>query len=552
MAKPRLKIIPLGGLGEIGRNMMVMEYREDIIVIDAGLMFPDSEMLGIDIVIPDISYLLERRDKIRGIVITHAHEDHIGALPYVLPQLDVPVYSTRLAKGLISVKLKERKAQLQSRLNVIEPGGQFTLGKFRIEFFPVCHSIPDAVGLIIHTPVGTVVHSGDFKLDYTPVNGKPTDLSRLAQLGAQGILLLLSDSTYAELAGYTPSEMVVSEALDQIMANAPGRVIITTFASLVSRIQQVIDAAAKHQRRVFVIGRSMVDNVKMALELGYLKAPDGILGRLDELRGLPHNKIVFIATGSQGEPTSGLVRIANRDHRHVSIVRGDTVVISASPIPGNESLINRTVDSLFKQGAEVYYGKGTQAHVHGHGSQEELKLLLSLVKPRFFMPIHGEYRHLSLHGKLAQSVGIPRENTFVLEDGDILEVSPESGRITGKVASGNVYVDGLSVGDVGGVILRNRRMLARDGMVVVIIAVNKQTGRLVGRPDIVSRGFVDTNESRDMLEESRDLVAKILDHGGKRSAELGFADGKVRNALNRFYYEQTKRRPMILPVMVKV
>ncbi len=552
MAKPRLKIIPLGGLGEIGRNMMVLEYREDIIVIDAGLMFPDSEMLGIDIVIPDISYLLERRDKIRGIVITHAHEDHIGALPYVLPQLDVPVYSTRLAKGLISVKLKERKAQLQSRLNVIEPGGQFTLGKFRIEFFPVCHSIPDAVGLIIHTPVGTVVHSGDWKLDHTPVNGKPTDLSRLAQLGAQGILLLLSDSTYAELAGYTPSEMVVSEALDQIMANAPGRVIITTFASLVSRIQQVIDAAAKHQRRVFVIGRSMVDNVKMALELGYLKAPDGILGRLDELRGLPHNKIVFIATGSQGEPTSGLVRIANRDHRHVSIVRGDTVVISASPIPGNESLINRTVDSLFKQGAEVYYGKGTQAHVHGHGSQEELKLLLSLVKPRFFMPIHGEYRHLSLHGKLAQSVGIPRENTFLLEDGDILEVSPESGRVTGKVASGNVYVDGLSVGDVGGVILRNRRMLARDGMVVVIIAVNKQTGRLVGRPDIVSRGFVDTNESRDMLEESRDLVAKILDHGGKRSAELVFADGKVRNALNRFYYEQTKRRPMILPVMVKV
>ena len=552
MAKPRLKIIPLGGLGEIGRNMMVMEYREDIIVIDAGLMFPDSEMLGIDIVIPDISYLLERRDKIRGIVITHGHEDHIGALPYVLPQLDVPVYSTRLAKGLISVKLKERKAQLQSRLNVIPPGGQFTLGKFRIEFFPVCHSITDAVGLIIHTPVGIVVHSGDFKLDYTPVSGKPTDLSRLAQLGAQGVLLLLSDSTYAELPGYTPSERVVGEALDQIMANAPGRVIITTFASLVSRIQQVIDAAAKHQRRVFVIGRSMVDTVKMALELGYLKAPDGILGRMEELRGLPHNKIVFIVTGSQGEPTSGLVRIANRDHRHVSIVRGDTVVMSASPIPGNESLINRTVDSLFKQGAQVYYGKGTQAHVHGHGSQEELKLLLSLVKPRFFMPIHGEYRHLSLHGKLAQSVGIPRENTFVLEDGDILEVSPESGRVTGKVASGNVYVDGLSVGDVGGVILRNRRMLAKDGMVVVIIAVNKQTGRLVGRPDIVSRGFVDTNESKDMLEESRDLVAKILDHGGKRSAELGFADGKVKNALNRFYYEQTKRRPMILPVMVNV
>ena len=552
MANPRLKVIPLGGLGEIGKNMMLMEYEEDIIVIDSGLMFPNEEMLGIDLVIPDISYLVERRDKVRGIVITHAHEDHIGALPYILPQLDVPIYCTRLAKGLIEVKLKERRASPQAKINVIPPGGQFTLGKFNIEFFPVCHSIPDSVGLIINTPVGTVVHTGDFKIDYTPVSGQPTDLSRLAQAGAKGVLLLLSDSTYAELSGYTPSERVVGEALDQIIANAPGRVIVTTFASLVSRVQQIIDAAAKHQRRVFVIGRSMTDNVRMALELGYLKAPEGVLGRLDELKNMPHNKIVIITTGSQGEPTSGLVRIANRDHPHVSIVRGDNVVISASPIPGNESLINRTIDSLFKQGAQVHYGKMTLAHVHGHGSQEELKLLLSLTKPKFFMPIHGEYRHLSLHAKLALQVGIPEENTFVLEDGDVLELSPKWGKVTGKVASGNVYVDGLSVGDVGGIILRNRRMLSRDGIVVVIIAVNKQTGRLVGRPDIVSRGFVDTNEAKDMLEQSRDLVAKILDHDGKRTAEWGFADSKVRDALNRFYYEQTKRRPMILPVMVKV
>jgi ribonuclease J len=552
MTKPRLRIIPLGGLGEIGKNMMVVEYREDIIVIDAGLMFPEEEMLGIDLVIPDISYLMERRDKIRGIVITHAHEDHIGALPYVLPQLNAPVYCSKLAKGLISVKLKERKALSQAKLNVIPPGSQFTLGKFRIEFFPVCHSIPDAMGLIIQTPVGTLVHSGDFKLDYTPVSGAPTDLSRLSQLGAQGVLLLFSDSTYAELPGYTPSEKVVGEALEQIIANAPGRVIVTTFASLVSRVQQVIDAAAKHQRRVFVIGRSMSDTVRMALELGYLKAPGGVLGKMDELRGMPHNKIVIITTGSQGEPTSGLVRIANRDHRQVSIVRGDTVIISASPIPGNESIVNRTVDSLFKQGAQVYYDKIAQVHVHGHGSQEELKLLLSLVKPKFFMPVHGEYRHLSFHAKLARQVGIPEENIFLLEDGDILELGPKSGKITGKVASGNVYVDGLSVGDVGGIVLRNRRMLSRDGIVVVIIAVNKQTGKLVGRPDIVSRGFVDTNEAKDMLEESRDLVAKILDHGGKRTAEWGFTDSKVRAALNKFFYEQTKRRPMILPVMVKV
>jgi len=334
-AKLRLKIIPLGGLGEIGKNMMAVEYGEDIVVVDAGLMFPEEDMLGIDLVIPDISYLLENKSRIRGIVITHAHEDHIGALPYVLPQLDVPVYCSKLAKGFISVKLKERKAASRARLNVVPPGSQFTLGRLKIEFFPVCHSIPDAMGVIIQTPLGNIVHTGDFKVDYTPVNGAPTNLSRLAQLGAQGILLLFSDSTYAELPGYTPSERVVGEALDQIIANAPGRVIITTFASLVSRVQQVIDVAAKHQRRVFIIGRSMTDTAKIAQELGYLKAPEGVLARIDELRNMPHEKVVIVTTGSQGEPTSGLVRIANRDHRHVSIIRGDTVIISASPIPGN-------------------------------------------------------------------------------------------------------------------------------------------------------------------------------------------------------------------------
>ena len=550
--KQKLKIIPLGGLSEIGKNMMVMEYEDDIIIIDAGLMFPEEEMLGIDLVIPDISYLLEKQEKIRGIIITHGHEDHIGALPYLLPQLNVPIYSTRLTHGLISVKLKERKALTEAKLKIIPPGGGITLGKFKVEFFPVCHSIPDAVGLIIHTPLGTIVHSGDFKLDYTPVSGKPTDLSRLAQLGAQGVLLLLSDSTYAELPGYTPSERVVGEALDHIMAEAPGRVIVTTFSSLVSRIQQVIDAAAKYQRRVFIVGRSMSDTVRMALELGYLNAPAGILARLDELKGMPRNKVVFITTGSQGEPTSALVRMANRDHRQVHILRGDTVVISATPIPGNESLVNRTIDNLFKQGAQVLYGKVAQVHVHGHGSQEELKLLLNLVKPKYFMPIHGEYRHLSMHAKLAQSIGIPEENTFVLEDGDVLELNPQTAKLTGKIASGNVYVDGLSVGDVGSVILRDRKMLSKDGIVVVIITVNKQTGKLVGRPDIVSRGFVDTRESKDMLDESRDLVARTLDHSGVRPAEWSFIYSKVRDTLNRFYYDQTKRRPMVLPFMVKV
>jgi len=556
MTKPRLKIIPLGGLSEIGKNMIVMEYGGDIIVIDVGLMFPEEEMLGIDLVIPDISYLMEKREKIKGIVITHGHEDHIGALPFLLPQLNAPVYSTKLAQGLIRVKLKERKALDGAELKVVSPGEQITLGKFGIEFYPVCHSIPDSVGLIIHTPVGVIVHSGDFKLDYTPVSGKPTDLSRLAQLGAQGVLLLLSDSTYAELPGYTPSEKVVGETLDHIMADAPGRVIVTTFSSLISRIQQVIDAAAKYQRRVFIVGRSMNDTVRMSLELGYLNAPDGILGRLDEIRGMPHNKIVFITTGSQGEPTSALVRMANRDHRQVHIQRGDTIVISATPIPGNEAVVNRvvnrTVDNLFKQGAHVIYSKLAQVHVHGHGSQEELKLLLNLVKPKFFMPIHGEYRHLSLHAKLAQTVGIPKDNTFVLEDGDILELGSQSAKKTGKVSSGNVYVDGLSVGDVGGVVLRNRRMLSKDGIVVAIIAVNRQTGKLVGRPDIVTRGFVDTREFKGMIDESRDLLARTIDHSGTRAAEWSFVNAKVRDTLDKFYYEQTKRRPMILPFMVKV
>jgi ribonuclease J len=546
-------MIPLGGLSEIGKNMLVMEYENDIIVIDAGLMFPSEEMLGIDLVIPDISYLTENRDKIRGIVITHGHEDHIGALPYLLPQLgNVPIYATKLTQGLIRVKLKEGKALKEAKLTVVSPGEQITLGKFRVEFFPVCHSIPDAVGLIIYTPLGIIVHSGDFKLDHTPVSGKPTDLSRLAQLGAQGVLLLLSDSTYSELPGYTPSEKVVGETLDHIMADAPGRVIVTTFSSLISRVQQVIDAAAKHERRVFIVGRSMSDTAHMALELGYLKAPDGILGRIDEARGLPPNKIVFVTTGSQGEPTSALVRMANRDHPHVHIHSGDTIVISATPIPGNEAVVNQTVDSLFRQGAQVLYDKVAQVHVHGHGSQEELKLIINLVKPRFFVPVHGEYRHLSLHAKLAQSIGIPKDRIFLLEDGDVLEVGPQSARKAGRVGSGNVYVDGLSVGDVGGVVLRNRRMLSKDGIVVAIIAINRQTGKLAARPDIVTRGFVDTREFKDMIEESRDLLAKTLDHTGVETVEWSFINAKVRDTLDKFYYERTKRSPMILPFMVKV
>jgi len=552
MAKPKLRIIPLGGLSEIGKNMTIIEHGDDIIVVDAGLMFPEEDMLGVDLVIPDVSYLVERRHRIRGILITHGHEDHIGALPYILPRLNAPVYSTRLTNGLISVKLKERKALAGAKLRVIEPGDTLQLGRFQVEFFPVCHSIPDATGLIIRTPLGTIVHSGDFKVDHTPVSGQPTDFSRLARVAAEGVLLLMSDSTYAERPGYTPSEKVVGEALDRIMAEAPGRVIITTFSSLVSRIQQVIDAATRHNRRVCVVGRNMNNIVRMALELGYLHADDGILGRLDEIKRLPRERIVFITTGSQGEPTSVLVRMANRDHRQLHVIPGDTVAISATPIPGNEAVVARTVDNLMRQGAEVVYAGLAQVHVHGHGSQEELKLLLNVVRPRYFMPIHGEYRHLMQHSKLAQSMGIPAENIFVLEDGDVLEIGRSSARVSGRITSSNVYVDGLSMGDLDSVVLRDRRMLSRDGIVVVIIAVNRQTGKVVGKPDIVSRGFVDTREARDILEESRELVARVLDRGADRLVQWTYVNAKVRDTLNKYYYERTKQRPMVLPFMVQV
>jgi ribonuclease J len=553
MKNSKLRIIPLGGLNEIGKNMMILEYEDDIIIIDCGLMFPGEDMLGIDIVIPDISYLADKKDKIRAVVITHGHEDHIGALAYIMNQIggNVPIYATKLTQGLISVKLKEGKLFGAHRQKTILPGVQVPLGKFKIELFHVCHSIPDAAGIIIYTPVGTVVHSGDFKLDYTPVDGKPTDLSRLSSLGTQGVLLLMADSTYAELPGYTPSERVVGETFDRIMSNAQGRVIVTTFASLISRIQQVIDAAAKYGRRCFIVGRSMNDNIKMAMELGYLNAPSNVLGRLEESRGLPHNKVVFITTGSQGEPTSALVRMANQDHSQVHVQKGDTVILSATPIPGNEALVNRTVDTLFKRGAHVIYDRLAQVHVHGHASQEELKLLLNLVKPRFFMPVHGEYRHLTLHARLAETVGIPKANTFVMEDGNILELNSNSAKVVGKINAEHVYVDGLSVGDVGNVVLHDRRIISRDGIAVVVVAVNQATGLLVGRPEVVSRGFVDTREAHELLEQSRDFLVQTLNHE-KQLMDWSLVSAMVKDNLSNFFYERIRRKPIIIPVLVKV
>jgi ribonuclease J len=552
MSKQKIRIIPLGGLGEIGKNMMAIEYGDDIIIIDAGLMFPEEDMLGVDLVIPDISYLVEHKNKLRGIIFTHGHEDHIGALPYVLNELDLPLYATKLTHGLISVKLKEHRQLKKAHCRLIQSGVRFSLGAFGIEPFSVCHSIPDSVGLIIYTPDGVIVHSGDFKIDYTPVDGKPSDLARLAQLGSQGVLLLMADSTYADLPGYTPSETIVGTTLGRIISEAPGRVIITTFASLISRIQQVIDVAAKNERYVFIIGRSMKDTVRMALDLGYLKAPPDILRRSDELSRFPHNKVVLLTTGSQGEPTSALVRITNRDNGQIHIIPNDTVVISATPVPGNEALINRTIDNLFRQGANVIYERLAQVHVHGHGSQEELKLLFNLVKPKFFIPIHGEYRHLSLHARLANLVGLTHENIFVMENGDILELDQSKGKIVGRLPSENVYVDGLVMGDLAGLVLRDRKLLSRDGIVVVIVVIDRKTGILLGRPDIVSKGFVDTKDGEYILEQGRDLVASSLGHTGKHPIERSSINTKTKDTLSKFFYEQIKRRPMILTTTIEV
>ena len=550
MTNESLRIVPLGGLGEIGKNMMVLELPRDLIIIDAGLMFPEEEMLGVDLVIPDISYVRERRQKLRGIVITHGHEDHTGALPYILRDLQAPIYCTRLTRGLISVKLKEHKLLGEADLRSVSPGEKIRLGDFQVEFLRVTHSIPDSCGLAIHTPLGTLVHTGDFKLDHTPVMGEPTDLARLAELGRDGVLLLLSDSTYAEMPGYTPSEQVVGETLDRIMATAPARVIVATFASLISRVQQVIDAAYRNDRRVFITGRSMIDNVQMAIEQGYLNAPDGVLTPIEKLGSTRPERAVILATGTQGEPTSALVRMANQDHRHVRISPGDTVVLSASPIPGNETLINRTIDNLWRRGAEVLSSRVANVHVRGHASQEELKLILNLVKPSFFVPVHGEYRHLVSHARLAQATGISHENTFVLEDGDILELTPRAGRVVGRTPAEHVYVDGLAVG-VDQVVLRDRRRLASDGIIVVILAVDKRSGRLVGQPDVVARGFADMEEVDELRDKARRHVVRAL-KGSDHVAEWGDVNTRVKDALAQFIYQETHRRPMVLPLVVEV
>ena len=547
-----LKVIPLGGLGEVGKNMMALEYDNDIIVIDCGVQFPEQDMPGVDLVIPDISYLVERQDRVRAILVTHGHEDHTGALPYVVPSLQVPIYAPRLAHGLISVKFKEHRSLRGARLEVIEPGKSIDLGKFRVEFFRVCHSIPDSMGLVIETPVGTIVHSGDFKLDHTPVDGKATDLGQLAAFGSRGVLLLLSDSTYAELPGYTPSEQVVGKALDRAIGDAPGRVLVATFASLISRIQQVMDAAAKHQRKVAIVGRSMVDNVKMSIDMGYLSPPPGVLLPLGETRHLSSEEVVLVTTGSQGEPTSALVRIANRNHRDIQVMPGDTVIISATPIPGNETVISRTIDNLFRQGARVLYDKVALVHVHGHGSQEELKLMLNLIKPRCFVPIHGEYHHLVAHAALAKAMGVPESGIFILEDGDVLELTKDGGGVAGRVPAGHVYVEGRSIRRATSSVLGDRRAFSRDGIMVVVVALDKTTGLPARSPEVMSRGFMDQEEMSEVFQKVSASVMDSLDHNHNYPIDWSLTNAFVKETVSKLLLQETGRCPVIMPVALEV
>jgi ribonuclease J len=533
--------------------MYVFEYGDDIVVVDCGLMFPDEEMFGIDLVIPDVTYLRENQEKVKAFLITHAHEDHVGGLAYVLPYFPgVPVYASTLARGLLGIKIKEHKLH-KNPLLPLDPGDNLEIGPFRVEPFRISHSIPDAMGMAIHTPIGTVVTTGDFKFDHTPVDGRRSDFAMLSRLGKDGVVCLLSDSTRAESPGYTLSERTVGETFREIMEPLDGRVIVATFASNIARIQQVIDAAATFDRKVAVVGRSMEQNFRIATDLGYLThAPGQIVGK-DQIGSTAADKIVIATTGAQGEPMAGLARMANRDHRFVEIQPGDTVIVSASPIPGNEEYVARTIDNLFKAGANVFYHTVKHAHVSGHASQEELKLMLGLTQPKYFIPIHGEFRMLVQHGRLAVETGVAPENVFIIENGQPIEFFADgSARRAAPVTSGYVLVDGLSVGDVGEVVLRDRRALASDGMFIIVVTVDKQTGKVVARPEIVTRGFVHGNERDPLIEGAVEHIMAAVESPGDRTSEVGLLKSQIKDEVSRYLYEQTRRRPLVFPVVVEV
>ncbi len=550
--KHKLKIIPLGGLGEIGKNMTVVEYGSNIVIIDCGMSFPEDEMLGIDIVIPDITYLIKNKDKIKGIILTHGHEDHIGSIPYVLKKVNVPIYGTKLTLGLLGNKLLEHKLEDVS-LNILNAGKSVNLGCFKVTFIRNNHSIPDAVGLAIDTPIGTVVHTGDFKIDFTPINGDVIDLDAFAELGRKGVLLAMSDSTNVERPGHTDSERTVGAKFMEIFKNCESRIIVASFASNVHRVQQIINAAVAYNRKVAISGKSMINAVKVSQELGYLDVPDGTIVHVNDIRKLKDNEVVIITTGSQGEPMSALTRMANNDHKKLEIKRGDLVIISANPIPGNEKTVSRVINMLYEKGADVLYDALMQVHVTGHAKQDELKLMLTLLKPKFFIPVHGEYRHLMLHAKLAANLGIDEKNTIIGKNGDVIEVTSKSIMKNGNVTSGNILVDGLGVGDVGNIVLRDRKLLSENGLIIVVLSTERGTGKVLAGPEIVSRGFIYVRENIDLIEESKAVVRRALNKCQETNTrEWNNIKMAIKDSLSSFIYEKIKRNPMILPIIVEV
>ncbi len=553
MRKESLRIIPLGGLGEIGKNITAIEYEDEIIVIDCGISFPDEDMYGIDLVIPDIKYLLDNKDKVKGLFLTHGHEDHIGAIPYILKQINMHVYGTKLTIGLVESKLKEHDMLSKTNLIPISPGESIKLNKLIIEFIRVTHSIAESCALAIHTPIGIILHTGDFKIDYTPIDGKVMDLNRIAQLGQEGILLLMADSTNVERAGHSLSEKIIGETLNRIISNANGRVIVATFASNIHRMQQIADASMMYNRKIVFSGRSMENISNVAMDLGYLHIPKESIVGIEDLNRYPSDKITIITTGSQGEPMAGLSRIAYGSYRHISIEQDDLFIISASPIPGNDKLVSRVINQLYRKGVEVIYEDLEDIHVSGHAYKEELKLIHTLVKTKYFMPVHGEYRHLKHHSDLALKLGMDKSNVFTLETGQVLEISQDKAIATEKVHTGVVFVDGIGVGDVGNIVLRDRRDLARDGMVTIVVAINKETYSIVSGPDIITRGFIYARESEDLIKKIKDVAKEEIEICLENNIiEWQVLKSGVRKSVEQLLYHKTKRRPSVFPIIMEV
>lgn len=549
----KLKIIPLGGLNEVGKNMTVYEYGGDMLIADCGLGFPDDDMYGVDLVIPDFTYVTKNASKVRAIAITHGHEDHIGAIAYLLREINVPIYATRLTAGLIRGKLAEHDLLDKAEIIELEAGKSFKAGCFKVEFIHTNHSISDSVALAIKTPIGTIIHTGDFKIDPTPVTGEMIDLARLGELGKKGVLALLSDSTNVETPGHCPSESQVGRRFDELFNGCTQRIIITTFASNVDRIKQVIDCAAKYGRKVAVTGRSMENNLKIAIEMGYINPPKGVLMELNQIKGLPPEKVVVMTTGSQGEPMSALYRMTFSGHKQLDIKSGDRVIISASAVPGNEKTVTKVINELFRRGAEVIYDKKSNIHVSGHACQDDLKLMLALVKPKFFIPLHGECRHLNIHARVAAQMGITPKNIVVAENGSVIELTSKSIRLNGTVPSGVVFVDGTGVGDVGAMVLRDRKHLAKDGMLVTFITLSAEDGTMISPPDIITRGFIYVKESEDLIAELKEVIADVIyDCNLQHITDWTTMKGAVKSALSNFLYKKTKRNPMILPVINEV